>query len=143
MYALLDALEGINKFVNMGGPILLVIAVPYPIPVIIGLFTVGMGLSTIVPIVYSQAGAMPGLPSGVGISMVTTIGYSGFLLGPPLIGFLADWQSLRFALGLVLVLFVVMTLLSLRQGKPPKKANADEASDKVPARRKPEILETA
>lgn len=121
--------------------ILLVIAVPYPIPVIIGLFTVGMGLSTIVPIVYSQAGAMPGLPSGVGISMVTTIGYSGFLFGPPVIGFLADWQSLRFALGLVLVLFVVMTLLSLRQGKP-KKAESAKRLDEAPSRRKQEVLET-
>ncbi len=120
--------------------ILLVIAVPYPVPVIIGLFIVGMGLSTIVPIVYSQAGAMPGLPSGVGISMVTTIGYSGFLFGPPLIGFLADWQNLRFAMGLVLVLFVVMTLLSLRQGKPKKKQESRKTQPSATKNEK--VLET-
>jgi len=44
--------------------------------------------------------------------MVTTVGYSGFLFGPPIIGFLANWQTLRFALVLVIALFLVMTVLS-------------------------------
>jgi MFS family permease len=46
--------------------------------------------------------------------MVTTVGYSGFLIGPPVIGFIADWQTLRIALGVVAVLFVIMTLLAFR-----------------------------
>lgn len=78
---------------------------------IFGFFMVGLGLSTIVPIVYSQAGNVPGLAPGVGIGMVTTIGYAGFLFGPPTIGFLADWYDLQIAFYFILSLFVVMTIL--------------------------------
>lgn len=85
-----------------------------PYSVIIGLFVVGIGLSSIVPIAYSVAGNSKNLPPGVGLAMVTTVGYSGFLFGPPLIGLLANWQSLRIALMLVAFLFVVMTFLSAR-----------------------------
>ena len=84
-----------------------------PYTAIAGFFLVGLGLATIVPIAFSTAGNMPGIKPGVGISMVTTIGYSGFLFGPPIIGFIADWQDLRVAMGLIAFLFVIMTLLSL------------------------------
>ena len=86
----------------------------HPFAVIAGLFITGLGLSSIVPIAYSIAGNTKNLSPGVGLAMVTTVGYSGFLFGPPIIGFVADSQSLRLALGAVAVLFVVMTLLSVR-----------------------------
>ena len=85
-----------------------------PYAVIIGFFIVGLGLSVIVPIAYSIAGNTKGLPSSVGLARVTTVGYSGFLFGPPIIGFFADWQTLRIALLLVVALFVTMTALSVR-----------------------------
>ena len=95
----------------------LVVAIVFkhPFAVIGGLFIVGIGLSSIVPIAYSIAGHTKDLSPGVGLAMVTTVGYSGFLFGPPIIGFIADWQSLRIALGLVAILFIVMTLLSFRR----------------------------
>lgn len=92
----------------------LALLIPHPIVVLIGLLLVGLGLSVVVPIAYSTAGQAPGLAPGMGIGMVTTIGYGGLLLGPPIIGFLADWQGLRIALAFTLVLFVVMVLLSFR-----------------------------
>ena len=52
--------------------------------------------------------------------MVTTVGYAGFLFGPPIIGFVADISSLRQGLLLVVVLFVVMTVLGLRRNKSVK-----------------------
>jgi predicted MFS family arabinose efflux permease len=79
--------------------------------VIAGCFLVGVGLSTIVPVTYSIAGNSPGLTSGVGIAMVTTVGYTGFLIGPPIIGFLAESQSLRVSLSIVAALFFLMTIL--------------------------------
>jgi MFS family permease len=85
-----------------------------PFAVIGGLFVVGIGLSAIVPIAYSIAGHTRNLPPGVGLAMVTTVGYSGFLFGPPIIGLLADMFTLRYALLLAVILFVVMTILSLR-----------------------------
>lgn len=81
--------------------------------VIAGCFFVGLGLSVIVPITYSIAGSTKDLPSGVGLAMVTTVGYTGFLLGPPVIGFVADWQNLRIGLVVVAFLLFVMTLLGI------------------------------
>ena len=86
-----------------------------PMVVIGGLFIVGIGLSSVVPIAYSIAGHTKDLPPGVGLAMVTTVGYSGFLFGPPIIGFIAQWQNLRIALALVALLFVVMTFLSFQR----------------------------
>jgi MFS family permease len=85
-----------------------------PYSVIAGLFIIGIGLSSVVPIAYSIAGNSKNLPPGVGLAMVTTVGYSGFLFGPPIIGLLANWQSLRIALMVVAFLFVIMTFLSAR-----------------------------
>ena len=85
-----------------------------PYLVITGFFIVGLGLSTIVPIAYSLAGNTKDLPPGVGLAMVTTVGYSGFLFGPPIIGFIADAFTLRMALFLVLILFMLLTFLGSR-----------------------------
>jgi MFS family permease len=112
---------GDRKMIITGGLIsasglCLALAFPFPIFSIVGFFLVGIGLSSIVPIAYSLAGNAKGLPPGVGLAMVTTVGYSGFLFGPPIIGFLADWQTLRFALLIVAVLLCVMTMLGFRHG---------------------------
>jgi MFS family permease len=84
----------------------------HPFSVIAGLFAVGLGLSVIVPIAYSLAGHEENLPSGVGLAMVTTVGYTGFLFGPPMIGLIAQWQNLRIALSVVGVMLLLMTFLS-------------------------------
>jgi MFS family permease len=99
--------------VALGGVVLLV-AFAEPLLSIVGFFIVGLGLSVIVPIAYSIAGNTKDLPPGVGLAMVTTVGYSGFLFGPPIIGFLADLFTLRYALILVGVLFLMMSVLSIR-----------------------------
>lgn len=80
---------------------------------LIGLFLVGLGLSTIVPIVYSSAGNMKNVEPSVGIAMATTIGYAGFFIGPPTIGFLSDAFDLRIGLGFILMLFVAMLFFVL------------------------------
>lgn len=106
----------------------LAIFFPSPAISVIGFAFVGLGLSNIVPIVYSISGKIPGLPAGVGISSVSTLGYSGFLVGPPIIGYVADYQNallatdgswlpgvlgLRVGLGFVLFLMVILLLLAL------------------------------
>jgi len=106
----------INSLVALSGIIMLV-SFPNPIMAIIGFFLIGLGLSVIIPIAFSTAGAIEGLAPGVGISMVSTIGYSGFLLGPPIIGFIADWQTLRIAMFFVALLFLIMTGLTLLNNK--------------------------
>ncbi|MEM9832438.1 MAG: MFS transporter [Bacteroidota bacterium] len=78
---------------------------------IVGFGLVGLGLSNVIPIIFSSAGyANPDAP-GRGIAAVTTMGYFGFLIGPPLIGFIAEgvslngaWLMLTVFLGMVVVL---------------------------------------
>jgi MFS family permease len=90
----------------------LVLLIPlYPVS-LAGLVVVGIGLSTLVPIVYSMAGHRTDYAPGVSLAMVTTVGYFGFLVGPPFIGFLADWQGLRLALGIVVVLLLATVIVS-------------------------------
>lgn len=74
----------------------------------VGFFLVGLGLSTIVPIVFSSAGNLKNISPSAGISMATSIGYTGFFIGPPTIGYLAEAFDLRVGLGFVLFLFVLM-----------------------------------
>lgn len=87
---------------------------PYPYLVLIALFLVGLGLATVVPIIYSAAGNTPGVAPSVGIAMATTVGYAGFFVGPPTIGYLADLFSLRIGLMFSLILFVAMLVLIRR-----------------------------
>lgn len=109
---------GDNTIIISGGLIatfglILALALPHPYVAISGFFLVGIGLSTIVPITYSIAGNAKNLPPGVGLAMVTTVGYSGFLFGPPIIGFIADSYNLQIGLILILILFAIMTILGI------------------------------
>jgi MFS family permease len=74
---------------------------------LIGFFIVGLGLSNVVPLTYSIAGNIPGIDPTAGIAVASTIGYSGFFVGPPLIGYLGDAFGLRVGLCFTLVLFFV------------------------------------
>lgn len=63
----------------------------------IGFMLVGLGVSCNVPTVYSIAGTHSKIPSGVALAMVSSISYLGFLMGPPLIGYIAELFSLRYS----------------------------------------------
>ncbi len=80
---------------------------------LLGFFLIGIGLATIVPIIYSTAGNMEGVEPSTGIAMATTIGYTGFFVGPPTIGFLSDYFGLRLGLCFTLFLFFVMLFFIL------------------------------
>ncbi|MFF5973229.1 MFS transporter [Streptomyces sp. NPDC012769] len=68
---------------------------------LLGFAVTGLGLANIFPVAVARAGALAG-PSGV--ATASTLGYGGMLLGPPSIGFLADWFSLPVALTTVAAL---------------------------------------
>lgn len=110
---------GDKKMIAFGGLIAafgltFALVIPQPYHTIAGFFLVGIGLSSIVPIAYSIAGNAKDLQPGVGLAMVTTVGYSGFLFGPPIIGFISDASTLRIALAIVAVLLLLMTALAVR-----------------------------
>ena len=64
-----------------------------PLLVIIGFAIAGLGLSNIVPIAFSAAGNLPGLAPGIGLSLTTTIGYSGVLVAPAILGYIAEYTG--------------------------------------------------
>ncbi|WTW41166.1 MFS transporter [Streptomyces sp. NBC_00016] len=71
---------------------------------LLGYSVAGLGLANLFPVAVERAGALAG-PSGV--ATASTLGYGGMLLGPPAIGFMADWFSLPAALTSVAVLAAV------------------------------------
>jgi MFS family permease len=66
--------------------------------VIVGYGVIGLGLSVVIPLVYRAAGNAKGIPRGRAVASVATIGYSGFLAAPPLLGLLAEVASLQAAM---------------------------------------------
>jgi MFS family permease len=92
---------------------LLAVTAPVVPLALIGFTAVGIGLSCAIPVAFNAAGAHP-LGSGPAISLVSTVGYSGFLAGPPLIGALAQWTGLRVGLGAVILFCAAGAALAVR-----------------------------
>ncbi|NLS16738.1 MFS transporter [Rhizobium sp. P40RR-XXII] len=81
---------------------------------ILGFALCGIGISNMVPIAFSAAGNIPGLQPGIGISVVTTLGYSGMLVAPSAIGFAAEHVGFSPVLmALPVLLLVVLAFSSL------------------------------
>jgi MFS family permease len=82
-----------------------------PVLAAAGFGVAGLGLANVIPLAFAAgAQAMPASP-GVGVATVATMGYGGFLLGPPAIGFLASAIGLRAALGVLVVSGITVTVL--------------------------------
>jgi hypothetical protein len=65
-------------------------------------------MANLVPVLYGAAGAVPNQASGSAIAAVATMGYMGFLSGPPLIGFVAEATSLPLALTLIVLACILV-----------------------------------
>lgn len=79
---------------------------------LVGFAIAGIGISNMVPIAFSAAGNLPGLAPGVGLSVVTTMGYSGILFAPSLIGFVAERTTLSTVYTAIPALLLVVLVLS-------------------------------
>jgi predicted MFS family arabinose efflux permease len=124
--------DGVNHHIGpvrlvMGGFALVAVSVGIAmvvaqVPVsIVGLAIAGVGIANALPVLFSAAGKIP--PSGPSLSAVFTVGYSGFLFGPPIIGSVADQIGLTSALtGLAIVagLATLFVPLALRATATPQ-----------------------
>jgi MFS family permease len=79
---------------------------------VIGFACVGAGLAVAFPIALGAGGRTPGLASGTAIGAVATAGYTGLLVGAPLIGFVSDRAGLQVALALVSALSFATAVLA-------------------------------
>lgn len=75
-----------------------------PGTMLLGFAAVGLGLSIVYPLVFSAAGNHPTVSAGRAVASVATVGYGGFLAGPPVLGWLAELTSLRATMALVVLL---------------------------------------
>ena len=92
----------------------LTVALPNVASVISGFALIGLGVSCMVPLVYSQAGKSKTMSSGAALASVSTIGYLGFLIVPPMVGFVAQAASLRAAFGIITLLGLVMMWMTAK-----------------------------
>ncbi|WP_114783305.1 MFS transporter [Botryobacter ruber] len=110
---------GIRRMLQLNGILMasgLTIAVVFPnlLTAIAGFLLVGAGVSAVVPLVYSAAGRSKVMAPGVALATVSTIGFVGFLLGPPLIGLVAGASSLRISFAIIAVLGLCVSLIASR-----------------------------
>ncbi|TNF43332.1 MAG: MFS transporter [Cytophagales bacterium] len=101
-------LSGLMIFVGL----LLSVAFPMLWVAAVGFLLVGFGVASIIPVSYGIAGRSKLYPPSVALALVSTISFFGFLLGPPLIGFVADLFNLKFSFALIAVNGLGIVLLS-------------------------------
>lgn len=90
----------------------LTIALPFAVPAIIGYAFIGLGVSCMVPLVFSVAGRSKSMSGGPAIAAVSTVGYLGFLLVPPLVGFVAQAANLRWSFAFIALLGLVIVWMT-------------------------------
>lgn len=76
-----------------------VVLAPSPSVSLAGFLLIGSGAANIVPLMFTAAGDQRDMPAGAAIGAVTTMGYAGIVIGPPIIGFVARASSLHWAFG--------------------------------------------
>src|SRR5829696_2820425 len=108
---------GAPRLVRCGGVLAalglgVALLVNQPTSTLLGFATVGLGLSIVYPLVFSAAGNHPTVSAGRAVASVATVGYAGFLAGPPILGWLAQLTSLRTMMGFVVLLAAVTAALA-------------------------------
>ncbi|WP_137157262.1 MFS transporter [Rhizobium sp. FKL33] len=87
---------------------------PHPYVAVFGFALAGLGVANLVPIAFSAAGNLPGMAKGVGLSVVTAMGYSGTLFAPTLFGFVVEHTGYQaIYIGAPLLLAIVLALSGL------------------------------
>ncbi len=110
---------GVQRILRLSGlfiisGMLVAILFPYVSTATVGFLIVGVGTSSVVPMVYSLAGKSKNMLPGVALAMVSSIGFLGFLIGPPLIGFISELTNLRISFTLIAVVGLGTTVMSGR-----------------------------
>lgn len=99
---------GILLFIGLGASVLF----PGVYTTIISFMIVGLGVSAVVPMCYNLAGHTKTMPPQQALTLITSIGFIGFFLGPPVIGFIAQHSSLKTAFAIVAFFGLAISILS-------------------------------
>ena len=99
------------------GGLWLAAALPYLVPATLGFLLVGFGISSSVPICYSIAGKLGTVKASIAITIVSSISFFGFLVGPPVIGWLSEATNLRIAISIAACLGLMIAFISVKVSK--------------------------
>lgn len=110
---------GYKKVLKLNGLFILLgmtlaLSIQLPMAVIIGFAIVGLGVSSVFPLVYTLAAKNKSMAPSAALAAVSSVGFTGFLFGPPMIGFVAHETGLRLALIIVAFLGTMIWLLTFR-----------------------------
>ncbi|MFV0417771.1 MAG: MFS transporter [Dysgonomonas sp.] len=97
---------GRQRVLQAGGTLISVglftaVSFPYLITTIIAFMIIGFGTAGIVPTIYSVAGQKTKIPTSIALTIVSSVSFLGFLMGPPLIGYISSITNLRYSYALI------------------------------------------
>lgn len=112
-------LWGAKRVVQTGGLLIfsgLAVAVlfPYMISSLIGFMIIGAGTASIVPTIYSIAGKRSKISTSMALTIVSSVSFLGFLLGPPVIGYVSELTNLRVSYGIIGLLGLLIIFIPSR-----------------------------
>jgi MFS family permease len=113
------------------------LAIGTPAAALAGFALLGFGLSGTVPTLYRAAAQRTGVPTGTAIAAVSSLGYFGFLAGPPIIGGLAQLAGLRLAVGVITVAATLVVLLAPAAAPSPAIAAGQRSPTQIPVQSQP------
>lgn len=108
--------SGINKVLKYSGlfifcGLFIAVALPFTVTASLGYILVGFGVSCIVPMIFSLAGKSKNMSSSSALASISTVGYLGFVLVPPMVGYIAQAASLRWSFGIIAIFGAVIVYL--------------------------------
>lgn len=108
---------GVKKVMQLSATFIstgLVISIlfPYMVTAVLGFLLVGLGVSSVVPLVYSLAGKSGTMSPGLALAAVSSISFLGFLIGPPMIGFISEAAGLRLSFAVIAAIGLCPALLT-------------------------------
>ncbi len=85
---------------------------PFLIPCTMAFMLIGFGVSNVVPIIFNVAGNNANVPPSIALTIVSSISFLGFLIGPPLIGYIAERTSLTYSFAVIGMFGFLISILA-------------------------------
>lgn len=108
---------GRKRVLQTGGTLIAVglftaVALPHFVTTIIAFMIIGLGTAGIVPTIYSVAGQKTKIPTSIALTIVSSVSFLGFLMGPPLIGYISSVTNLRYSYALIGLFGICIVVLA-------------------------------
>jgi len=88
---------------------------PYLIICTLAFMLVGFGVSNVIPIVFNEAGAIKTVATETALTVISSISFLGFLIGPPIIGYIAEATNLRYSFATIGIFGIFISILTIKQ----------------------------